>query len=168
MPQRPSYWNVFVTFARNSLVRDIMFRTNFLLQCISSVSWTLMNVGFYLIIFTHTSMIGPEGGWGKYQFFVFLATTWLINSVVQAFCMPNAQEFSELIRTGDLDFALLKPIDTQFLISFQKVEWSALSNFAAGIVLLVIALGSLLLGPWIRWSLRLGHWDCMCCICCVA
>ena len=32
--------------------------------------------------------------------------------------MPNAQEFSELIRTGGLDFALLKPIDTQFLVSF--------------------------------------------------
>ena len=34
--------------------------------------------------------------------------------MVQAFFMPNAEEFSELIRTGDLDFALLKPIDTQF------------------------------------------------------
>ena len=53
MHKRPSYWQVFLTFARNSLVRDIMFRTNFLLQCISSVSWTLMNVGFYLIVF-HT------------------------------------------------------------------------------------------------------------------
>jgi ABC-2 type transport system permease protein len=134
---------VFLTFARNSLVRDIMFRMNFTLQCVSSVSWTLMNVGFYLIIFSHTNMIGPESGWGKYEFFVFLATTWLINSVVQAFCMPNAQEFSELIRTGNLDFALLKPIDTQFLISLHKVEWSALSNFAAGLVLLVIALWQL-------------------------
>ena len=91
----------------------------------------------------HTTMIGLESGWGKYEFFVFLATTWFINSLVQAFFMPNAQEFSELIRTGNLDFALLKPIDTQFLISFQKVEWSSLSNFAAGIVLLVIALWQL-------------------------
>jgi len=140
MTQGPSYWRVFWTFARNSLVRDIMFRMNFALQCISSVAWTLMNVGFYLIVFTHTDMIGADSGWGKYEFFVFLATTWFINSIVQAFCMPNAQEFSELIRTGNLDFALLKPIDTQFLISFQKVEWSALSNFAAGSVLLLIAL----------------------------
>ncbi len=142
-----SYWLVFLTFARNSLVRDTMFRTNFLLQCISSVAWTLMNVGFYLIVFAHTDMIGQGSGWGKYEFFVFLATTWLINSVVQAFCMPNAQEFSELIRTGNLDFALLKPIDTQFLISFQKVEWSALSNFVAGIMLLALALWHLMSRP---------------------
>jgi ABC-2 type transport system permease protein len=116
------------------------FRTNFLLDSISSVSWTLMNVGFYLIVFHHAPYIGPESGWGKYEFFVFLATTWLIYSIVQAFFMPNADEFSELIRTGNLDFALLKPIDTQFLISFQRVEWSALVNMITGVVLLVIGM----------------------------
>lgn len=99
-----------------------------------------MNLGFYLIVFHHVESIGLNTGWGRNEFFVFLATTWLINSLIQAFLMPNAQEFSELIRTGGLDFALLKPVDTQFLISFRKVEWSALSNFVFGLVILVYAL----------------------------
>ncbi len=137
---QPSYLSVFLTFARNSLIRDMTFRSNFVLQCITSVSWTLMNIGFYLIVFTHAEFIGRGTGWGQYEFFVFLATTWFVTSLVQAFFMPNAQEFSELIRTGNLDFALLKPIDTQFLISFQKVEWSSLANFAMAVVLLVISL----------------------------
>lgn len=141
------YATVFATFARNSLVRDIMFRTNFVLQSVASVSWTLMNVGFYLIVFHHTPLIGPESGWGKFEFFVFLATTWLINSLVQTFFMPNAEEFSELIRTGNLDFALLKPIDTQFLISCHKMDWSSLANFLAGLVLLGVALWQLLHRP---------------------
>ncbi len=139
----PNYWKVFLTFARNSLVRDMTFRMNFFLQCISSVGWTLMNVGFYMIIFQYTNTIGEGSGWDRDKFFVFLATTWFINSLVQAFFMPNAEEFSELIRTGGLDFALLKPIDTQFLISFRRIDWSALSNFAAGLVILVAALYSL-------------------------
>ena len=54
--------------------------------------------------------------------------------------MPNVQDFSELIRTGNLDFALVKPIDTQFLISFQRMEWSSLSNFVLGLVLLIVSL----------------------------
>jgi ABC-2 type transport system permease protein len=66
-----------------------------------------------------------------------------VNSLVQTFFMPNAQEFSELIRTGALDFALLKPIDTQFLISLQRVNWSSLTNFFAGVVLLVVSLWQL-------------------------
>ena len=132
----PSYLRVFLTFIRNSLVRDMSFRGNFLIESIASTSWIFMNVGFYLLIFQFTNQIGADSGWGKYEFFVFLATTMFVNSVVQALFMPNAQEFSELIRTGGLDFALLKPIDTQFLISFQRVEWSTLSNFFVGIIML--------------------------------
>ena len=133
---RPSYPRVFLTFARNSLVRDMSFRMNFILQCISTISWTVMNIGFYLIIFQYTDSIGKGTGWGRDEFFVFLATTWIINSLVQTFFMPNAQQFSELIRSGNLDFALLKPIDTQFVISFPRVDWAALSNLVMGLVLL--------------------------------
>ena len=121
----------------------MQFRANFLIECASSVTWTLMNLGFYLLIFQYTASIGAGTGWGKWEFFAFLATTMLVNSLVQAFFMPNCEEISELIRTGGLDFALLKPIDTQFLISLEKVDWSALANFVAGLVLLVVSLNQL-------------------------
>ncbi len=45
-----------------------------------------------------------------------------------------------------MDFALLKPIDTQFLVSLQRVDWSSLGNFLFGLILLGYAL------------LRLHHW----------
>lgn len=144
---RPHYWRVFLTFARNSLVRDMTFRTNFVIQCVSSVGWTLMNVGFYLIIFQYTSSLGEGSGWDRDRFFLFIATTWFINSLVQAFFMPNAEDFSELIRTGGLDFALLKPIDTQFLVSFRKVDWSSLSNFLAGLIIAIVSLRNLATHP---------------------
>lgn len=140
MQGRPSYRRVFQTFARNSLIREMTFRVNFLVQCISATSWTLMNIGFYIIVFKHTDSIGKDTGWQQDEFFLFLGTTWLINSLVQTFFMPNVQDFSELIRTGNLDFVLVKPIDTQFLISFQRMEWSSLSNFVLGLVLLIVSL----------------------------
>ena len=140
MSPRPDYLRVFLTFASNSLIREMTFHVNFLIECISSVTWTMMNLGFYLLIFHHTTSIGAGTGWGKWEFFAFLATTMLVNSLVQAFFMPNCEDISELIRTGGLDFALLKPIDTQFLISLEKVDWSSFANFAAGLVLLVVSL----------------------------
>lgn len=143
MSEQPQYARVFLTFARNSLVRDMTFRANFLLESFASLTWIIANLGFYILIFTHTNSIGRDSGWGQYEFFVFLATTMFVNSLVQTFFMPNVHEFSELIRTGGLDFALLKPIDTQFLISLRRVNWSSLTNFAAGVVLLAFSLWQL-------------------------
>jgi len=140
MSPHPSYLRVFLTFLRNSLVRDMMFPANFIIESISSIGWVAMNLALYILIFKYTNQLGASGdsggAWDKYQFFVFLATTLLVNNVVQMFFMPNAEEFSELIRTGNLDFALLKPIDTQFLISLQKTDWSSVANLAVGVLLL--------------------------------
>ena len=132
MTDSPSYFRVFLTFARNSLVRDMTFRANFVIECVSSLSWALMNLGFYTLIFQYTTQIGKNSGWGRHEFFAFLGTTMIVNSLVQAFFMPNCEEFSELIRSGRLDFALLKPIDTQFLVSLHKIDWSSLANFVLG------------------------------------
>src|SRR3954464_3051483 len=187
MSQRPSYSRVFLTFIRNSLVRDMMFPANFIIETISSFGWVMMNVGFYLLIFTYTDQIQPNvpkgnddttnvasyfnvapaevtptlvekyqeeqqaSAWDKYQFFVFIATSMFINSIVQMFFMTNADEFSELIRTGGLDFALLKPIDTQFLVSLRKVEWASLANFMVAAALMAYALPHVqgfTLTPW--------------------
>ncbi len=144
MSPRPNYLRVFLTFVRNSLIRDMMFPTNFIIESISSIGWVAMNLALYILIFNYTNYLGADaeggGAWDKYQFFVFLATSLLINNIVQMFFMPNAEEFSELIRSGNLDFALLKPIDTQFLISLQKVDWSAAANLVLGLLLLGYAL----------------------------
>lgn len=134
---QPSYLGVFLTFARNSLIRDMTFRANFIIEAISSVSWMIMNLGFYTLVYQFTPNIAD---WSKYEFFVFIATTMFINSIVQAFFMPNMQELSELVRTGGLDFALLKPIDTQFLVSLHRVHWSSLGNFVVAILLLMYSL----------------------------
>ncbi len=138
----PNYWLVFLTFARNSLVRNLLFRTNFVIETISSVSWAMMNVGFYWLIFQHAPSIGLNTGWEKYEFLFFLVRP--AHQLDGAdFLYAHAEEFSELIRTGGLDFALLKPIDTQFLISFRKMDWSSLVNVGVACVLLGISLSHL-------------------------
>ena len=69
-----------------------------------------MHVGFYLLIFNYTSVIGEGTGWERNEFFVFLATTWFINSLVQAFFMPSASELAEMVRTIEL---ITSPVATK-------------------------------------------------------
>lgn len=146
-----SYARVFLTFARNSLVRNMIFRTNFVIEAASALTWMLMNLGFYLLVYQYTKEIA---GWSKYEFFGFMATTMMVNSLVATFFMPNAAEVSDLVQTGGLDFALLKPIDAQFLVSLAKVDWSSLANFFFGFGLLVYSLyGQGYAPPWYSWVL---------------
>lgn len=134
------YLRVFLTCARNSLVRDMSFRANFWIEAVSSMAYMLLNLCFYLIIYSNANEVR---GWDRYEFFVFIATTMIINSVMQTFFMPNMQELSELVRTGGLDFSLLKPIDTQFLVSMRKMNWSSLGNFSVAIIVLIFSLNQL-------------------------
>ncbi len=163
----PSYLKVFLTFARNSLVRDMSFRFNFILTCFASVSWALMNFLLFKIIYQHTDSIGVDTGWHENEFFIFLGTIWIINSLIQTFFMANAEGFSEMIRTGSLDFALLKPIDTQFLISFPRINWAQIPNGLLGLSLVIYSLRALMndsekvisIGP-VEWILYVFYIGC--------
>ena len=163
----PSYLKVFLTFARNSLVRDMSFRFNFILTCFASVSWALMNFLLFKIIYQHTDSIGVNTGWHENEFFIFLGTIWIINSLIQTFFMANAEGFSEMIRTGSLDFALLKPIDTQFLISFPRINWAQIPNGLLGLSLVIYSLRALMndsekvisIGP-VEWILYMFYVGC--------
>lgn len=141
---RPNYLAVFWMFARNSLIRDMTFRTNYIIEVIFGISWALMNLGFYTLIYRLMYADGDGqaniAGWSQYEFFVFIATTILVNSFVEGFFMSNAEELSELTRTGGLDFALLKPIDTQFLVSLQRINWSAIPKLLLALALLAYSI----------------------------
>lgn len=141
---RPNYLAVFWMFARNSLIRDMTFRTNYIIDVIFGLCWALMNLGFYTLVYRLMYADGDGAadiaGWSQYQFFVFIATTILVNSFVEGFFMANAEELSELTRTGGLDFALLKPIDTQFLVSLQRINWSAIPKLLLALALLAYSI----------------------------
>lgn len=142
MPKtRPNYLRVFLTFARNCWVRDMTFRANFLINVVTVAAWFVVIVTFFNILFMHTGMIGQ--GWTRYAFFAFMATNMIVNGLIETFFFTNATEFSEHIRKGTLDFVLLKPIDTQFLVSLEKIDWSNLSSVALGLGLLVYGVAHL-------------------------
>jgi ABC-2 type transport system permease protein len=127
------YLAIFGTFARACLVRDMTFRANFLLECLTSLGWMSMNLAFYLLVFTFTPEIGQGSGWTKAPFFVFVGTGLIVNSVVQALFMPSAEELTEMVRTGGLDAVLVRPLDAQFLLSLHRVDFSSLANGLVGV-----------------------------------
>ncbi|MFN0056349.1 MAG: ABC transporter permease [Planctomycetales bacterium] len=136
----PRYARVLRTFLRNSLIREMSFRGNFLIEVVTNAFWFGAQLALFSLIFGSVPQVN---GWSRPEYFAFMATGMIINTLIEAFFMPNCANFSELIRTGNLDFALLKPIDTQFLISFEKLDLGALCHLALPLGLLGYALSEL-------------------------
>ncbi|MDA0590649.1 MAG: ABC-2 family transporter protein [Planctomycetota bacterium] len=132
-----TYRRVWATFFRNALVREMTFRGNFLINLVTRAFWFAAQITLFKIIYDNVDFIS---GWTEPQYFAFMATGMLINAIIEAFFMPNCANFSELIRTGNLDFALLKPIDTQFLISCEKMELAMVNQIVLALSLLSYAL----------------------------
>lgn len=137
---QPHYGRVLWMFLRNSLIREMAFRGNFLIEVITNGFWFCAQLVFFSLIFGNVPSVN---GWNRMEYFAFMATGMIINTLIEAFFMPNCANFSELIRTGNLDFALLKPIDTQFLVSFEKLDLGALCHLVLPIALLGYALREL-------------------------
>jgi ABC-2 type transport system permease protein len=134
---RPNYVRVWLTFVRNGLVREMTFRGNFIAEVLTILFWFAAQIVLFDVIYQQAPVIRD---WSKHEYFAFMATGMLINAIVEGLFMPNCANFGELIRTGDLDFALLKPIDAQFLVSTQYFSWSQVIEVLLAIGLLVRSL----------------------------
>lgn len=136
------YARLFATFFRNSLIRELMFPANFMIQVVTRLFWFFARVALFVMIYDEVDHIQE---WSRHQYFAFMATGMLINAIVEAFFMPNCAAFCDNIRTGKLDFALTKPVDAQFLVSLQRISLAMISQ---------MVLAATLLG----WSLyNIGH-----------
>ncbi|MDA0283686.1 MAG: ABC-2 family transporter protein [Planctomycetota bacterium] len=131
-----NYKRVWTTFLRNALIREMMFRGNFMINVVTRAFWFCAQITLFEIIYRNVDTIND---WTRPQYFAFMATGMLINSIIEALFMPNCANFSEMIRTGNLDFALLKPIDTQFLISCEKMELAMVNQALLALGLLTYA-----------------------------
>jgi len=133
---RARYHAILFRFWKNSLIRDMSFRANFLINAASELGWVVMVLIFLKIIFMNTAQVR---GWTEHQYLFLAGTHMIITSIFEAVLFANCWRFSELVRSGDLDFVLLKPVNTQFLVSFERVNYSAFANLPVGIGLCVYA-----------------------------
>ena len=137
------YVRLYAAFARISLLGEMAFRANYLIKTFVEVAWLCLMAFFYDRLFEFTAEVA---GWTKSEYFFYLGTYFLLESMIETIFMSNVVEFAELVRSGNLDLMLLKPVDEQFLVSCRQVEFSTLPNGLFGVFLMsrsLIQLGTM-------------------------
>ena len=122
------YPSLYAALWKNSVVREMQFKTNFLLWIVVELLWFALQLAFMGVVYGHTDEIA---GWTRWQVVLLVGCSNLIQQVFTAFFLTNLMEVSEHIRTGRLDFMLLLPVNTRFLVSLRKVDLGAFANAAA-------------------------------------
>jgi len=125
------------SFARFSLTAEMAYRWNFLMKVALELLWLAILIVFYRTLFVKTDSIS---GWSELEYLFFVGCYYAVEGVIETLFLENAVEFSELIRKGDLDFYLLKPVDEQFMVSFRKFDWSTAPKVLIGSILMALAL----------------------------
>jgi len=125
------YLEVYWMMVRNSLIREMNFKANFLLWIVVECLWFVGQIIFLEVIYGHVTEIG---GWSKWECILLVGTHQIIAQIFQGFFYMNLADFPELVRTGRLDLMLLQPIDSQFAVSTRRFGLdslvSALVSFA--------------------------------------
>ena len=131
------YLRLLLVFCRLGLIREMAFRGNFVIKVIVEALWLCFLLVFYRVIFANTSRVAD---WTESQYLFFLGCYFTLEGLMETLFLSNCNEFAELVRTGDLDFYLLKPIDEQFLITCRYIEWSTIPNVFMGTSLMAVGL----------------------------
>lgn len=137
MPALLRYVRLLLALARYGLARELAFRGNFLAKIFVEVLWLSILLIFYRTIFTQTSVVAD---WSESEYLFFVGCYFALEGLIETLFLSNCSEFSELVRSGDLDFFLIRPIDEQFLITCRAIDWSTAPNVLMGLGVMVAAL----------------------------
>jgi len=119
------YLKVYEKFVSTSISVGVSFRTSFTLLLLMDLFFyfsTLLSVNF---IYDHIQMIGP---WDKNHLLFFISFMLGIDHLHMTLVSESFWELSHSIRTGDLDFALIKPANSVFSVFFRYFRPSTIIN----------------------------------------
>ena len=128
------YAAIYAALWKTSVTREMSFKGNFLLWILVEFFWFGLQLSFVGVIFSQTKSIGT---WTAWQVVLLTGASSFIQQIYQAFFLVNCTNLSELVRTGKMDFLLLLPINTRFIVSTRQVDIPSFVNaaFAACVML---------------------------------
>jgi len=138
------YIEIYTIMLRNSLIREMSFKANFILWMLVEVLWFCGQIAFFGIIFGQVDQIGD---WSKWEVVLLVGTHQTIAQLFQAFFFMNISNIPELVRTGKLDSLLVLPVDSQFAVSTKQFGLDSILNAILGLVVVTVSLVQLRIVP---------------------
>ena len=129
---------------KTSVESQAQYRVDFVAQLILAFFWAAWNVGPLWLVFELRDTVA---GWTRPQAMLVMSAFLMLKAFLEGLIMPNLSALVVGIRSGTFDFLLLKPADTQVMVSFSTVLPAKVVDFAAGVAVGVWAISELAVPP---------------------
>lgn len=135
------YWRYYQAVVRYSLKGMMAYRLDFFLRFLFIICYFILSIGFLAVVFSKVNSIL---GWTRQEAYLFMAVYQLIWSIGYIFFFQCLRDVSwDLVRTGNLDFILLRPLNSRFQLSFSKPSFNDLISLIPSLFLFYWVLGQL-------------------------
>jgi ABC-2 type transport system permease protein len=115
---------------RASLTTAMAYRLDFIVSGFISLWWMLWTLVPLLVVYGASPSVA---GWSMEEALLVVAWFTALRGLLEGMINPSLNALVEGIRTGQLDFVLLKPADSQFLVSTRSfVPFKVFDVLAAG------------------------------------
>jgi ABC-2 type transport system permease protein len=122
---------------RASLATAMQYRVDFLIEGAMSVYWLAWNLVPLLVLFDQRDLVA--GQWTFAGALVVIGWFTMLRGLLEGAINPSLVDVVDRIRTGSFDYVLLKPADTQFLVSTARFAPWKVVDVIGGIGLVVYA-----------------------------
>ena len=123
---------IYITLLHLNLSSLVAYRANFINSVISSLGWGIFSIVFIILLTNRTSSIY---GWSRDEMLLLTGFYNIIGGSFHVLFSRNFERFVAIIHKGDLDTLLVKPVDSQFLLSFWLCNYVGLFRILLGIIL---------------------------------
>ncbi len=125
------------TFFKFNLQMAFAYRLDTLINILINLTWLGWELFSLSIIFTNTTNLS---GWGPGELVALLGIFRLVNTLMSTLLWPATEKFNTSVRDGSLDYTLLQPSNSLFVITFSRmVIWRAW-DLLLGIGLITVGL----------------------------
>jgi ABC-2 type transport system permease protein len=122
-------------FLKVNIQMSLAYRADTVVNILLNLMWLGWELLALSIIFNNTETIG---GWGFGELIALLGVFRLVHTLMIALIWPNTEKFNQSIRDGSMDYTLLQPINSMFLVTFSRITvWRAWDLILATVLIVV-------------------------------
>lgn len=127
------YIRVYKTLLSLNLSALTAYRGGFYAMLASSIVWGSFQ---YISVLLLTSRVKNVFGWNRNELIILTAAYSFFWGIFHLVLARNFSRISRIIDYGELDLILVKPMDSQFLMSFWVINFTGLFRVILGIIVL--------------------------------